>query len=736
MTQDFVYSICGMCTVRCPIQVFTKNGQIDFIKGNPHVPSMKGAVCPRGAAGKALVNDDERPQTPLIRTGERGEGKWRKVSWDEAFDYTAQKLNSIREKYGNKAIALSDRGGPFIELHRAFLRGIGTPNYCNHDASCARNVQHAALSLTGMGRKAVKHDLKNARHVVLQTRNIFEAINVQEVNDLTDALENGCKLTVIDIRANISATKASRYMQIRPGTDYALNLSVIHEIINKKLYNKNFVDKYIEGFSELEAFVEKYTPQWAESETGILASHISDFVEELASAQPSVIWHPGWMTARYKDSFYMSRTIYIINALLGSYGAKGGLPFVSKPSDVNQKGLKDFINIYPKPKEKRADGVGWKYPHFEEGAGLAHLLYKSMETGDPYPIKGYIAYRHDPLMGFPDPDRLRKIWDNLDLLVSVTFSWSDTAWYSDVVLPLSPYLERESIIATNTSLKPHFFVRKRALSPRYDTKADWEIVGGLAKRMNLPELSFDSIEDLWNFQLQGTGIKIEDFEKTGMVQLVDKPIYKDLGLNNINSLESNPESISDSDGSVNTEPNPFKFKTDSGKIEIISKRWETACIPSLKPYIPPQRPLNGQFRLTFGRCAIHTQGHTVNNPMLFEQMPENVLWINTNAAEKLNINDGDYVKVTQTTYQGDITNQNLENKANRYSESIKAKVTDIIHPESVFVIHGFGHKIPIESRAFGKGLADNQFMVGGLDIWDQAGGAIAYQEHFVSVEKA
>jgi len=694
MTKDFAYSICGMCTVRCPIQVSTKNGQVALIKGNPHVPSMKGAVCPRGVAGKALLNDSERPQTPLIRTGKRGEGQWRKASWDEAFDYVVEKMNNIKEKYGARAIALTDRGGPFRDLHRAFLRGIGTPNYCNHDASCARNVQHAALSLTGMGRKSVKYDLKNASHVVLQTRNIFEAINVQEVNDLTDALEKGCKLTVIDIRANISSTKASRYMQIRPGTDYALNLAVIHELIKRKLYNREFASQYIKGFADLEAFVGQYTPQWAESETGIPALQICQFVEELAASQPSVIWHPGWMTARYHDSFYVSRTIYIINALLGSYGAKGGLPFVSKPADVGRKGLKEFMSLYPKPEEKRADGVGWKYTHFEEGPGLAHLLYKAMETEDPYPVKGYIAYRHDPLMGFPDPERLKKIWDNLDLLVSVTFSWSDTAWYSDVVLPLSTYLERESIIATNNSLKPFFYMRQRALSPRYDTKADWEIVAGLAKRMGLPDIAFDSVEDLWNFQLNGTDVKIEDFSKTGMVQLAEKPIYKEFG--------------------------SFKFKTDSGKIEIISKKLEKAGIPSLKPYVPQPLPPDGKFRLTFGRCALHTQGHTVNNPLLFEQMPENLLWINSHAAERLNIADGDYVNV----------------ESNGHSESICAKVTDCIHPEAVFVVHGFGHRLPVESRAFGKGLADNNFMLGGLDIWDQAGGAIAYQEHFVSVSKA
>ena len=693
MATQKVYSICGMCTVRCPIMVELEKGEIRFIHGNPHVAAMKGAVCPRGAAGPALIKDKERPQAPMMRVGERGEGQWRTVSWDEALDYVASQMTKIKDKYGPESIALTDRGGPFRDMHRAFLRGIGTPNYCNHDASCARNVHHANLSLTGLGRKDVVYDLKNAKHVVLQLRNIFESINVQEVNNLMEALENGCKLTVIDIRANISASKAHNFFMIRPGSDYAFNLAVIHELINKNLYDQDYAFRFINGLDRLKQFIAPYTPEWAETETGIPADNLRSFVQELSKAKPSVIWHPGWMTARYKESFYTCRSIYIINALLGAYGAKGGLPLTNKPSDFGKKGLKKFMDLYPKPQQKRADGVGWKYPHFEEGPGLAHLLYKAMETEDPYPVKAYIAYRHDPLMGFPEPERLKKMFSKLDLMVSVTFSWSDTAWYSDVVLPLSPYLERESIIACKNGMKPHFFVRNRSLEPKFDTKADWEIISGLAKRMGLDQLVFKSAEDIWRFQLEGTDVQIEDFSKTGMVMLANAPKYRTF--------------------------DELKFKTPSGKIEIISEKLEKQGIESLKPYQSPEKPSEGHFRITFGRCALHTQGHTVNNPMLFEQMPENVLWINAGEAEKLGISDGNTVTVSQ----------------NGYSETIKAKVTEMIHPEAVFVVHGFGHQLPVESRAFMRGLADNKFMKNGLDIWDPVGGAVALQEHFVKVSK-
>jgi anaerobic selenocysteine-containing dehydrogenase len=566
-----------MCTVRCPIKVNVQNGKVVFIQGNPHVPAMKGAVCPRGAAGTGLIYDSERPQTPLIREGKRGEGKWRKATWEEALDHVADKLNEVKHRYGAKAIALSDRGGPFRDFHRAFLRGLGTPNYNNHDSSCARNVQHSALSLTGKGRKAVAYDYKHSRHVVLQFRNIFESIDVQEVNNLMDAMEKGCKLTVIDVRANVSAGKAHHFFMVRPGTDYAFNLAVINEIIAKRFYDDKFKKRYIEGFDELTEFVSPYTPEWAEQETGVPASHLWRFVKDLARAAPAVIWHPGWMAARYKHSFYVCRSIYIINALLGAYGAKGGLPFVSKPGDVGRSGLKKFMDLYPKPDEKRAD---------------------------------------------------------------------------------------------------------------------WEIISGLARRMNLPELVFERIEDIWNFQLQGTGVTIEDFDATGMVLLVDKPVYPEF--------------------------ENYGFKTPSKKIEIISRKLTDSGLDSLAPYEPPVSPDPGRFRLTFGRCALHTQGHTVNNPLLSEQMPENHLWINKTEAEKLDIVDGDRVQVSQ----------------NGYSEFIQARVTEAIHPDAVFVVHGFGHRLPVETRAFNKGLADNRFMAGGLDIWDRAGGAIAFQEHFVTVSKS
>ncbi len=695
MAREKVYSVCGMCSVRCPIAVDVEGGQVVSVFGSPHAAGLKGSLCARGAAGPALLYDDERPQTPLIRAGERGEGKWRAVSWDEALDYVAGKLEKIRAEHGPEALLLSDRGGPYIDLTRAFVRGFGSPNYCNHDSACARNVQHSALSVFGFGRKELVYDLKNASHVVLQSRNILEAINVKEVNDLMDARDLGCKLTVIDIRANVPAAKADHFFLIRPGTDYAFNLGVLHLIITKKLYNRKFVKEWVEDFETLKEFIQPYTPEFVAQETGVSAQALEDFVRTFAKAAPHVIWHPGWMTARYGDSFYVSRTAYLINALMGAIGSKGGLPLSCKAGDVGRKGLKPLMELFPKPEKPRADGVGWAEgrTHFDGGPGLVNLAYEAIETGKPYPIRAYIAHRHDPLMAFPDQEAVKKLWKKLELLVAVTFTWSDTAWNADVVLPMSTYLERESIIAGKGGLKPQFFLRKRAVQPRFDTKADWEIYAGLAKRLGIPHLAVTRPEELWERQLEGTGVSVADFDAKGFVELAPKPTIK-----------------------------PVAFKTPSGKIEVLSAKLAKDGLESLPPYVSPAKPPKGAFRIAFGRCGLHTQGHTVNNPLLFELMPENVLWINTARAKALGIEHMDMVEVAPVAKGGQ-------------GGQLRACVTDFVHPECVFTIHGFGHTLPVESRAKGRGVSDNELMPGGCDRWDKAGGAVSMQENFVTVRK-
>jgi thiosulfate reductase/polysulfide reductase chain A len=659
---------------------------------------MAGRLCAKGSAGIAMEYDYERPQHPMIREGERGEGKWKRATWDEALEYVADKLKTIIKKHGGKAVALSDRGGPFRDIHRSFLRAIGSPNYFDHDCACGKNVQHAAISLFGFGRKTLNYDYRGCRHLILYGRNMFESLRVKAVGQIVDALDEGGKLTYIDVRASGTAMKATRFWMVRPGTDYALNLGIIHAVLRDKLYDAEFINKWVVGLKELESFVSPYTPEWAASETNVPAREITAFAHEVAEDKPSVIFHPGWMTARYLDSFYSSRTAYILNVLMGAIEAPGGLFFAKGPEDVGANGLNTLLNTIPEPKEKRADGCGWKYGHFEPDSGLLHLLYPAIQRGDPYPIKAYIVFRHDPLLSLPDPETQKKAFENLDLLVAIDSNYSETGWYADVLIPSATYLEKSSMLATGRGLKPQFCMRKQAVYPRGEAKPDWEIFKLLAERLGVGKyFNFTHIEAFWEWQLEGTGVTVADLEQKGFVELVDKPVWWD-------RMED------------------LRFKTPSGKIELISSRLEENGIPSFKPYERPRKPEKGLYRLAFGRSPVHTHGRTINNPVLHEIMPENVLWMNAKEAGRLGIENNDLVQVTSAD--------------GSHSGTIRAHVTEFIHPEAVFMVHGFGRKVPWQTRGYNRGLGDYRFETGLLDVYDPAGGGIALLQCQVNVKKA
>ena len=692
INQKSVFSMCGMCAVRCPIRIEVQNGSVTWIEGNPYVPGIEGALCSKGSAGIAFEYDSERPQYPMIRTGERGSGQWRKATWDEALGYIADKLKIVKNKYGAKAIALADRSGPFTDLTKSFIKALGSPNYSDHDDSCAKNVNMACQSLFGYGRGELGYDFSNTKYIVLFGRNIFESIQVKEVNTVLDGMERGAKLVYVDIRATVTASKADKFLTIRPGTDYAMLLALVHVVLKERLYDKEYVNRYVLGLTELEAFVAPYTPEWAEKETGIAAHDIYAIAREAAVAKPNVIFHGGWMLSRYIDSFYASRMLYILNTLLGSVESKGGLIIAKGPKDAGVKGLNSLGANIPDVADKIVDAE-----MKEKSIGTGHLvnLYKAIKTGEPYPVKAFIAYRFDPIAAFPDPDEQRRVLDDLDLLVAIDVNYSDTAWYADVILPESTYLERSNIIATQKGPKPGFVMRRQAMAPRYDSKPAWEIFTLLAERMGVGQyFPYKGIEDIWNYQLAGTGVKIEDFGAKGLIGLAKDPIMM----------------LRDA----------IKFTTVSGKIELVSSKLEKSGFHSFAPYVAPKKPAEGSFRLTFGRTAVHAHAQSQNNPYLNEIVPENSLWINADEARKLGINNGDMVEVS----------------AEGYSGNIRAYVTPYIHPEAVFMLHGFGNEVPLKTRSFKKGLRDTKFQKGLLETVDPVGGGVAYLECMVGVKKA
>jgi len=691
-----VYSMCGMCAVRCPIEVTVEDGRVTWLQGNPHDKALGTSLCAKGAAGLSLEFDDQRPQTPLIRTGPRGGGQWRRASWDEALDYIADKLNETIEAFGPCGIALSDRGGPFVDLTRTFVRALGSPNYFNHDAGCTGNAHNAARSIYGFGHEGLIFDLKNTKHLVLYGRNVLESLMVKEAKAFMAALANGMRCTYIDPRATITASKATRYWQVRPNSDYALNLALIHEILKQGVYDQDFVARFVSGMDSLREAVQDTTPEWQEAHTGLPADQLRGFVEEIAADVPRVIFHPGWMSARHKQSFYVSRTALILNALMGNIEIPGGFVLGKSPEQYGRKGLNHLTDRVPEVVEPRVDGAGADRPQWDPAIGMLHQAFAAMETGQPYGIGAYVAYRHDPLTGLPDPEATQRALDKLTLLVSIDVRYSETGWFADVILPESTYLERANILGQMNGPVPVFTMRDQAIAPRFDSRPAWWIFREILRRMGVKEaLDFETIEELWNYQLDGTGVTIAQLRETGIVALADAPTL--------------------------TPRDELRFPTPSGRIEIDSETLTGAGLASLPPYQPKEPPTDDRFVLLFAKTATLAQGQSLNNPILHEVAPEQVLWIHPDRARPLGIRDGEEVEV---------------NGGGRYVGRIKARVTPWIHPEAVFMLHGYGATVPLATRARGFGVADQRLQHGKLYDFDPAGGGCAMTETIVQVKPA
>ncbi|MRR13233.1 molybdopterin oxidoreductase, partial [bacterium] len=373
--------------------------------------------------------DPQRVQSPLIRAGERGEGKWTTVGWDEALDYVAAKLKPILETHGGKSVALCERVNLATHVTKTFLKALGSPNHLTHDALCKGSVNTACRSLFGLTDAEVGLQYNATRNIVLFGRNIFEAVAVREVNQLMEALSTGANLTSIDPRVTVTATKASRYWMIRPATDLALAYGLIHVVLKERLYDAAFVERWVLGLNELQDFVRDYTPEWAEKETGIPSAEIVALAREVSADKPSVIFHYGYRGAHLDNDIYLRRAILMLNVLMGSVEAKGGMFFKKGPGEAGGKAPRKLTEQkFPAADGPRLDRVGTpELPLPDPNHGVPQMLAGAILNESPYPVKALFINRFDALKSIPDTTAMKAAFAKLELIVAVDVNWSDSA---------------------------------------------------------------------------------------------------------------------------------------------------------------------------------------------------------------------------------------------------------------------------------------------------------------------
>ncbi|NOZ62876.1 MAG: molybdopterin-dependent oxidoreductase [Calditrichaeota bacterium] len=686
---------CEICFWKCAGWAVKKDGQPWKIEGNENDPLCNGRLCPRGTGGIGAYLDDERLKTPLIRTAERGKQTFREATWDEALDYIAQKMEMIKEKYGPECFALFSHGtgGTFF---KNLLRAYGSDNVTAPSYAQCRGPREDAYYFT-FGEiigSPPNTDIKNADCLVLIGSHLGENMHNTQVQEFAELIQRGGTIISVDPRFSVAASKAKYWLPIKPATDLALLLAWINVIVEEKLYDKDYVARYTHGFEELKAEVKNYTPEWAYPITTISPDLIRKTAREMGKAAPRVIIHPGRHVTWYGDDTQRVRAGAILNALLGSWGRKGGFFFPAKKK----------VPKYPLPKYPKPNMTWWdlnpnKYPLASEilAQGLCDATVPSLDR--KCSIRGWIVYGVNIPTSIPNFPKVLEGIQNLELLVAIDTMPSEITGWADVVLPECTYLERYDDLRISQGRIPTVALRAPVFKPRWQSKPGSWIAKELAKKLGLEKyFPWKNMEEYLDFRLKKIGSSLEEMKKIGVKKFDwDQPLY---GL----------------DGE------DFEFNTDTGKIELSSTVLAESGFDSIPKYTRHEEPGEGYYRLLYGRAPMHTFGRTTNNPILVQLMNENQVWINTDVAKEWGIENGQYIK--------------LENQDGVVSNKIKAKVTERIRRDCVFMVHGFGHRSKMMKRSYLKGADDNQLITKVLE--DPIMGGTGMRGNFVTfkVEEA
>ncbi|GIK72711.1 MAG: nitrate reductase [Chloroflexota bacterium] len=679
------YSVCDMCPWRCGIIAQSVDGRVFKIDGNPADPKSRGMLCARGQGGVSFMYDPDRLRSPMLRTGERGEGKFQEVTWEEALDHTAEKLLAIAEQYGPESVAVFGHTSGEFWFADYFAQAWGTPNAAKPSSSLCTSPREEASTLT-FGFTVGGHepvDWAGLRCLTLIGSHIGEDSRNTVMQDFANAWVRGAKVIVVDPRFSSVAAKADYWLPIKPGTDTALLLAWINVLITEHRYDADYIAQWAQGFDALAAHVAEMTPEWAAAITELDAELIRTTARVMADNLPQSVIMPGRHVTWYGNDTQRMRAVYIINALLGAYGREGGIYFNKSP----------YIEAYPHPPfavagssggcsaepgaesaelpvgpsgKARADGARSK---FLRGATAMQELIEPMITGEPYPIKALIVYGTNLLNTIPNPERTLEALKKLDLVVVIDVLPMEHVAWADVVLPEATILERADDLWTVAHKTPYIALREQAVEPYADTKPGWWIARELGLRVGLEKFfKWETVEEFVETRLKTIGSSIEKVRAEGGVLVQKgKPYLADF-----------------KSGSP--------FTTASGKIELYSEQLALAGQDPLPVYTPTEEPPQGYFRLLYGRHPVHTFAKTQNTPLLHQLNPENDLWLNATVAASMGIKNGDRVYV--------------ENQDGVRTGPIKVKVTQRIRPDAVFMSHGFGRNAPQLSLANGRGASD------------------------------
>jgi len=628
MSSQIIPSACRECYLGCGSLVRLEDGRVTKISGNPAHPHSRGAFCTKGMNAPIAARDHrDRILHPLRRVGNRGSGEFEPISWDDAFSEIADRWGEVIAAYGARAIAgavsghFYDRGVAMALL----LRGIGTPNYMVNQDLCQGGRATAAL-LTGIP-MLPGIELKKAKAIFAVGKSPSES-NIIEWMNVKAAKRAGAVLIVADPRRTQIAQTADIWLRIRPGTDAALALALIHVLFAENLLDRHFVDQWCVGTDDLRARAQSYTPAYAAEITGAPAELIATAARIIGATKPLAMLLGHGIDAQH-NAVYTAMAFNALLALTGSIDREG-----TNQIPKRFPGFRDYNTIVNDislrmPEEREQDIIGGRlYPFWSSRRSVHQACHnpsviEAVLTGQPYPVRAIYASGVNIVCTYPGMQRTIDAIKSLDMFVVATDHMTPTAQFADLIMPKTTQLEEEAVFIEDNCLT----IMQKAVPARGEAKTDFEIAIGLRDALRARELlAFETLP--WNshrefvdYQLADTNVTFDELCATGFHEFpFAYESYVTQG-----------------------------FKTPSGKVELSSHQLQAAGYAPTPDYRPaPYAAPPAGFDLTLltgirTMALHHSRFRNHDWARRLHSAPE--LRIHPVTAARNNIADGDWVWV-------------------------------------------------------------------------------------------
>ena len=562
-------SVCWECSTRCGSLVTVTDGAVTNIAPNPDHPWSKGAFCIKGIRGlKDWTYQDSRVLYPLKRVGARGEGRFARVSWDEALDLAADGLAGVRTAHGPLALCGAVSNGFFSRgiAVALLLRSLGSPNWMINQDLCG-GCRGVSDKITGLGITGGE-DIRNTRCALVVGRNPAQADPSQWLA-LREAKKRGARIVAID-PARTAVTKiADLWLRPRPGTDAAIALAMIRSLIHEGRHDQEFVARWTHGFDALAARVEPYTPEHAALLTGVAAADITAAAAHYADGPATFV--SGHGIDAFSAGVQTFRAFHCLVAISGNLDRPGGNRRAKRP-----KGFRNYVDLLHDPAfrlplatEKQTIGADrfplWAGPEGWQTACHNPSVIEAALTGTPYPIRAMYVSGVNIAVTYPGTQRTLAALRSLDHLIVATQTMTPTALMADLVLPKTTTLEEEEV--TLQPGGPCIDYTRPVIAPRGEARDDFWIARALLDRMAERQavtkdlMPWPTKRAFNEFMLQGTGIAIDELIAQGFARFPFE-------LGNFAAAG---------------------FATPSGKVELYSDKLAALGLDPLPDYVSPTR---------------------------------------------------------------------------------------------------------------------------------------------------